>query len=225
MNTIFTPSNLVDTTYLDRLLLDEKGRLKLFSAEEVLRVPNPQLRIWLQRTGRYSLPTMERIAFLKKAIGERSALEVAAGNGDLGSLLGIGMSDSYMQQQLVMQAYYASLGCAPTNPPPDVERLEAEAAIEKYRPEVVVASWLTQKYQDGDEGPPAIGSSIFGPDEAKIIGACRTYIHIGNQDTHRDKRAFALPYVKYEGMPWLLSRARRPEKNAIWIWGPHNTPE
>jgi hypothetical protein len=90
--------------------------------------------------------------------------------------------------------------------------LEAVEAIEKYRPQVAVASWLTQKYVRGDTQ----GFSD-GTDEEKIVIFVDTYIHIGNAGSHATKRILRYPHMEYK-FDWLITRSLPPEDNVIYVW-------
>jgi len=113
-----------------------------------------------------------------------------------------------------MQAYYASLGQRTIDYPKWIEKLTARAAIEKYKPEVVVGSWVTQLYKGDD---PKVGASVLGIDEEAILDAGITYVVIGNQNVHGDKRIMTVPHQEF-AFPFLRSRARYPEQDRIWIW-------
>jgi hypothetical protein len=206
-----------DLAPLDDLLLDPATkRLRPLPAATLRQIPALQLRGWCVKRARYQLITNELVDWLRSRIGGRSAIEVGAGQGDLGAALKIPMSDSGMQQIPDVYLYYRSIGQEPTNPPYDVRRIDALGAIRASRPQVVIAAWLTQAYESGDE-QAAIGSSVYGPDERAIVESVQTYIHIGNAATHGDKRILALPHEEYRP-PWLVSRAADQSQNVIWVW-------
>jgi hypothetical protein len=116
-----------------------------------------------------------------------------------------------------MKAYYHSIYQEPTNPPAWVTRLDAEQALEAYKPQVILAAFVTQKYEPGDEREPKIGSSIHGHDEVKIIREVETYIHVGNEETHKDKRALRRTHRSIKAN-WIVTRAFDQTKNVIWVW-------
>jgi hypothetical protein len=203
----------------DAAWLGPDGRLRELPAEAFDVDPKERF-LWCAKRARYGLPTAELLAFLRDTIDGRPALEIGAGQGDLGRLLGIPMTDSGEQTSLDMRAYYALLGHAVTEPPPDVERLRALEAIEKHKPAVVIASWVTQLYLAGDEGPPRIGSSLLGVDELELLQRVPCYVHIGNEGSHRQKRALSLHHREIRA-PWIVSRSLKPADNFIAIWGSH----
>lgn len=202
---------------LDRLLLDG-DRIKLLPASFYDQFEWMSLRLWCHARAFYTIPTIELIEWLKAKIDDRSAIEVAAGNSSIGFHLGIPASDSYCQHLPDLQLYYETNGQPITKPLPEVEKLEAVAAVTKYHPQVVVASWLTQKYQAGDESG-AVNSSIYGADESEILNRVETYIHIGSRLSHGDKRILKYPYQEIE-LPGLITRGAG--QSVIYVWDKTN---
>ncbi len=190
---------------LDQKLLDPSGNLLLHPNAFYNELDHTKLRIWCSQRGRYTLPTVEFVEWLKEVIGDRSCIEIGAGKGDLARHLGIKATDSYMQETPHVKAYFASVKQATTNPPADVERLEARAAVRKYRPQVVIGSWITGK------------TELFGgTDEQYIVGQAEVYIHIGNRKTHGRKKILELPYDEYRIQ--VVTRASTQSENVIWVW-------
>lgn len=197
------------------------GRAELVPSATLAAMPWLDLVMWCYATARYGLVTSELVDWLRPLLVGRKAIEVGAGQGDLGFHLGIHQTDSAAQVLAdagLLKLAYIAMGQTPTDPPIDVERVDAATAVAKHRPHVVVASWLTQKYQAGDERPPRVGSSVYGVNECDLIDSVETYIHIGNASVHGDKRALQLPHKVFE-FPWLWSRSKNPTLNRIWIWG------
>lgn len=203
------------THYLDSVL-NPGGKLPLFSAEFYRPIPTMDLIKWAYANAVYCFPTIELIDFLKNQIGENSAIEVGSGNNGLCDHLGIIGTDSYMQRRPeIMFLYHNMMGQRTTNPPSNVQKLEAKEAVDKHKPHTVVASWLTQIYkQDEDE---KVGSSIEGADEEYIIDNVSCYILIGNRKVHGDKRILKLPHEEISPS-WLVSRSQFPTENVIYIW-------
>ena len=127
----------VDTGYLDELLLD-RGLVRPVRWKKLRCVPQAHLKVWCVRQGVYQLPTCELIDWLKEAIAGRTAIEICAGRSCLGRSLGIPMSDSYLHLHPDMHRMYQILKQTPTQPPGDVERLTANEAVAKYKPQVVI---------------------------------------------------------------------------------------
>ncbi len=193
--------------------LDPQGRfLRALPASVCLAERRETLQSFAVVTARYVIPTLELIEWLRNEIGERSALEICAGQGDLGHHLGIRMVDDYQQTKPMLADYYRLLGQAPTSPPPDVREMDAVKAVRKFKPDVVVGGFVTHRFFAG-----MAGGNQYGPIEEEIIEACSTYIMIGNERTHADKPILKLPHRTYK-FPWLVTRARFPEANAIFVW-------
>lgn len=200
-----------DTSYIDAALL-ERGRLRLLPKAYYDEINPAHLRLWLHLTARYSVPTVESIAYLRDRIGGRSAIEVGAGNGDLGYHLGILSTDSYQQQHDPQTVYAMQTHKQPqTNPPRDVLSITANDAVEFYRPQVVVASWLTHRY-DGVDG------NYLGPLEAAFLVHAETYLHIGSTSTHARKPLLRRPHsVTFDA--GLVGRGRfGPGRDVVFEW-------
>lgn len=197
---------------LDNVLLDG-DRMKLLPAAEYSKYPHDFIRGWATIRARYTFPTIELVQWLKERIGTSTALEVCAGMGDLGYHLGIPQSDSAMQSENAqIKAFYKLIMQTATDPPPDVMREDAVESVKKHKPDIVIASWLTQKQLPGETtGNP------LGPDEEEILRHCKTYIHIGNDDTHGEKRILKYPHHVIRA-DWIISRAARPVNNNITVW-------
>lgn len=225
---VLEPCNLAP---LDAELLDPvTGRVRVKPAAAVLAIPSNDLSFWALKRARYGLVTEELIAFLRVLLGVRlgreglhdtrpftpnEAIEIAAGMGDLGGALGVHMTDSAVQTSREMRQLYGSLGQAVVDPPKDVERLDALAAVRKHRPSIVITSWCTQLYKPGDTH-----ASVYGVDEEWLLSKespVELYIHIGHDDSHGTKRILALPHEEVRA-DWLVSRSTDQTKNAIWMW-------
>jgi hypothetical protein len=201
--------------YLDALLLDENGRMRLLGADEYRDMPLLHIRIWATLHGRYGIPTKELIAWLKERIGGRKALEIGAGCGDLGFHLGIPMTDSFQQvEDPDTVVYFAINRVRPTLPAPDVDKEDAENAVRRRRPQVVIASYLTEKY---DPRKHHTTGNMHGPREDYILERCDTYIFIGNEAVHGKKRLCKVPHETFR-YPWLITRSKYTDSNVIYVW-------
>lgn len=196
----------------DRLLLDDTGRIKLLPAEFYNQLDRVELRIWCHFRSRYSITTLELVQWLKDRIGDRTAIEIGAGNADLGFHLGIHSTDSHAQQAPEIARFYKETGQIPTDPPDFVEKIEAIKAIKKYRPQVVVGAWITEKYTT-----EVAQNNIYGVDDLAILRNTREYIHIGSQKIHGSKSILSKPHKTFE-FPWLVSRASDPIDDTITCW-------
>lgn len=211
---------VIDLAAYDAQLLDDKGRMRLLPAVELNAINrNDELGSWCIQRARYGLVTKELVEFLHREVlrGSTSdALEIGAGMGDLGRHLGVRMTDAAIQTHPKVRAYYDVLQQAICDPPVDVERIDGRKAVRLYKPRIVIGSWVTQLYAEGDQ-QNQIPSSIFGVNEEDIVKSVEVYVHIGNDQTHAGKRILALEHQEFYA-PWLVSRATYQDLNCIRIW-------
>lgn len=73
---------------------------------------------------------------------------------------------------------------------PNVQRFAADAAVRHFRPEVVIAAWVTHRY---DPKRHHAGGNEIGVDEIDILAHCQHYILIGNTHVHRHKEIWRRP--------------------------------
>lgn len=206
-----------NVTYLDKILLNEDGLFNIYPADYLRSINLEHLMVWANKKGFYCLPTTELIDWLRNRIAGRRTIEICAGNGAISRALGIIGTDSYIQTSAAMVTYYTAFGQKPIEPPIDIYKLEANDAVDHFKPKVVVASFATQKYLPGDEGPPVIGSSIYGVDELSLLPKIQTYISIGNDSVHQDKRIRQFPFEIYR-FDWLFTRCLNQSLNHICVW-------
>ncbi len=161
----------------------------------------------------YQIPTIELLEWLDAEIPDKqTAIEIGAGHGEFGRMLGIRSTDSYMHTRPEIQAWYAAGGQKTTIPLPRVEKLDANAAVCKYNPTTVFGSWITQY---GLEGL----SSMYGVREWEILRhpSVRRYILIGNDAVHGEKEILTAG-PKIHRHPGLVGRGMDPSLNAIYDW-------
>lgn len=207
----------VDVAYLDERWLSEDGRIKLLPAAAFRSVPPEHLRYWMHCKARYSLPTVELVEWLRERIAGRTALELGCGNGDLYHHLGIRGTDSGVQAETTLSALFQMMGQVPTRPRREVRIIDAESAVQKWRPEVAIASYLTRRFnpiidQEGDAQ-----ASAYGPHEEVILANVCCYIHIGNRGSHDEKTVLTRPHEELQ-FPWLVTRGD-PALDVIYVWG------
>jgi len=202
---------------LDALLLDERGRMRLHPAATYRALDQTELRYWANARARYTLPTVELIDWLRARIAGRKAIEIGAGMGDVGLHLGVKMTDSGVQSRNpAVLAWYASKGCVSTNPPPGVIICDANKAVKRFKPDVVIGCFITQLFKNGDD-VRGIGSSVYGVDEGKLLRRVREYIHVGATSVHFQKRILEQEHDELS-FPWIVTRAHDQSTNRIWIW-------
>lgn len=199
-------------------LLDQDGRLRLLPSAAYDDIAPDTLRYWCNRNSRYGLPTSELIGWLRDLIGNRKAIEIGSGNGDLSYHLGIPGTDNKMQARLDIAAYYMAMGQPVVDYPDWVQEMDALEAVRLHKPEVTIASWVTH-WIDPELPPPVGGGNMFGVKEDVIIETGTTYVMLGNLAVHRHKPILALPHEEH-ALPFLRSRSLKPELDRVFIWRP-----
>lgn len=200
-------------------LMDERfgsgNNIKIATVEALRTVSLVEIQVWCVKNAMYQVPTLELIQWLRPQIAGKKAIEICAGKGVLGKAFEIPTTDSHMQMRKEIRAYYASLGQPVIEPPDFVEKLDAMEAVRKYEPEVVIASWATQLWKSKADR----NASMFGVDEDALLDfpSVKTYIHIGNEGVHGDKRILRRPH-KREHLPFLVSRAHNQAANIVYTW-------
>lgn len=203
-----------DVRDLTPTLLDETGQLRIVAAAELASTSPEERLLFGARHGFYGLPTKELCAFLRQRIAGRSAIEIGAGHGRLAAELGIPATDNWQQEEPALKAHYARIKQATVPYGAHVEKLSAAEAVAKYKPQVVVACWVTHLY---DPARPEAEGSVFGVDEESILASCDEYILIGNEHVHRGKAIWTRPHERLTP-PWLYSRAANGSPDFIAIW-------
>lgn len=194
----------------NELLLDAMGRFVVRSAAEVDALPRPWLQVWCAKMGVYSVPTAELVDWLRTLIGDRSAIDVAAGHGALGRSLGIPTTDARTAELPEYARHYREWNQPSPWVPPDVETLDALAAVQKYRPAVVICAWGTERWSPGMRK-----GHVLGLDEAAILSRVSTYVHIGVRGLHAHSK---LPRPSEVLQPaWLRSRSSVAD-DFICVW-------
>jgi hypothetical protein len=126
------------------------------------------------------------------------------------------MTDNYNQEMPDVKKYYAITGQPTIRYGKDVEKLDALEAQAKYKPQVIIGSWVTQ-WIDPNLPPPPGGGNMYGIKEPELLERLPpggSYIHIGAHGIHDFKKILALPHETYE-LPFL--RSRRPD-NVVYVW-------
>lgn len=142
-----------DVTYLNDILLDEDGFLKVLDSSVLKDLNYTHLRLFCSKNGIYQLITTELVEWIKDRIDGRRAIEIGSGNGSVAKALGITATDSFMQERREIASYYKASGQAPVKYGKNVKRFDAKKAIKKLKPRVVIACWVTQIYKpDSDQG-------------------------------------------------------------------------
>lgn len=204
----------LDIAPLNALLFDEHGNLKALPSAELRKIPFQYLQIFCAQHAIYTIPTQELIVYLKYLIKGRSAIEICAGHGAIGRLLGIPSTDSYCQQDTdFLKWYYQKLGQNPTAPQTDVLKFEALQAVKHFKPAVVIGSYVTQMWLSKRD----THASIYGVREDILFDRVKTYIKIGNLDVHSTMRLHKRAHEE-NNFPFLVTRSPIQGNNRIFIW-------
>lgn len=203
-----------DTRDIAPDVFDSAGNLRVMPASFYVQTTEAErLRLCVEQ-GLYCLPTTELVEHLRGLIGGQRAIEIGAGNGVMAKALGIPATDNRMQEMPHYKAKYKQLGQAVVRYGDNVERLDASVAVKRYRPKVVIAAWVTHRY---NPRRPEAGGNEIGAVEEDVVKACDMYVVIGNEWVHRAKSIWALPHdIDYPA--WLYSRAHNGSRDFIAVW-------
>lgn len=199
---------------IDARLFDAEGTLRPMPSEWWQSKTREEKMVFGHANALYSFPTHESIAILREWIGDREALEIGAGNGAYCKALGIRGTDNKMQRWPEIQAIYAAHGQPSIRYGAHVEEIGGNDAVVQYRPQVVLAAWVTHKFVPTR---PECKGNMYGVSEHAILSSVDEYIFIGNTNTHQlkpmfqDLNAGLIPSHYIEdfqvGLPCLHSRA------------------
>jgi hypothetical protein len=206
--------NLHEVRDISPEILDADGHPRVVSAKVYRDTTQEERSRLCVEHGLYGLPTTELVDYLRTLIAGRSAIEIGAGNGVLAKALGIRATDSRMQEDPKIAALYDAVRQPVVRYGDQVERLDAVQAIRKYKPQVVVACWVTHKY---DAKRHAAGGNQFGVAEEKILAACENYIFVGNVQVHAGKSIWSRPH-DLEFPPFVFSRAFNGSPDFVANW-------
>lgn len=201
---------------MDQSFLDADGLVKVVHQSFVDALPVDELRYYCHVRAIYTIVTHELLRLLNQFLESHASIEIGAGNGTLARGLGIRATDNKMQELPMVQLQYAKNGQPTIQYPKDVEKLDAIAAIKKYRPKVVIGSWITSSKANILPIP-----EIEFPNEERIMELCDTYVLIGNLKTHKNNLLWNTKKYKQEFLDGFMndnvvrSRATDPDKDFI----------
>lgn len=176
---------------------------------------SPEERAWLgHRYGLYLLPTIELCDWLSEHIGDRRAIEIGAGNGQMAARLGIVATDSMLQTRADISALYDLVGQPPVLYGPAVRKLEASEAVRKLHPNVVIGAWVTHRWNPRQ---PGRGGNEHGPKMDWILNRIDEYILIGNERVHAKNPLWKRPHEIHH-LPFQYSRATNGSPDFVAIW-------
>ena len=198
----------IDLTQMNQeILLDGKIIIHPYSFYE--KYSDNDIKYFMHQHGIYVLPTQELIDYLKTMI-VGNAIEIGAGNGSIGRNLGIPITDSRMQEWEEVKILYALSGQPVIIYPDDIETLNAEEAIAKYKPDTIIGAFITHKFN-------GIDGNAFGVVEEDLLNVTKRYINIGNKITHKSKPILNRPHEEYY-FDWIITRGNLKKENRIFIF-------
>jgi hypothetical protein len=206
----------INIKHLEDLMIHD-GKIVPVPFSMIKDIPQEEISLFCHKHALYQFPTTELIDFIRNEIGGESAIEIGAGNGCIGRSVGIIMTDNMMQTWDDIKKVYSVTGQPTITYGKDVEDIPALDAVERFKPKVVVACWVTHKWHEG----MATGN-MYGVEEQDMfkLGVGK-YIHIGNENHttgHTYKPILNKYPVKKYRFPWLVSRSMQRELNTIYIF-------
>lgn len=195
-------------------VLDERGRIQVLDQKYWATTTQQERMLFGHRNGIYGFPTVELVERLEEIIGQRSAIEIGAGHGVLAEALGIVATDSKQQLMPKYRVIYLASGQPPVQYGPNIEEIHASRAVRKYKPDVVIGSWVTHKW---DARRPDAGGNEDGVDMSDILLNCKLLVLIGNRHTHRNNGLWKREHT-IETPDWLYSRKHHDEPDFIATW-------
>ena len=201
-----------DLTEIEDLLF-KNGEFQLVSAKEILKFSEAHIVQFGSKYALYTIPTLELIKALRELIGEDRAVEIGSGVGIIGKALGIRCTDNFCQERPELKKHYQKYHQQTVNYGPHVLKRDAEWVAKKWRPDVILGSWITHRYSEELKS-----GNAYGPDEEIILNHCKRYILLGNAKTHDVK-----PIMKYNpqiisDFPGYITRSTSPKDNKVYIW-------
>ncbi len=131
--------------------------------------------------------------------------------GVIGRSLGIPITDNKMQEVPEVKSYYDGVKQPIIKYPRDIIEMDAHDAVRRYKPAIVIGSYITHKWRPG-----MTSGNQYGVDNLKIARSVRAYYMIGNLRTHRDD-----PAMKYldgiEHHDFLYTRGDK-DTSVIFRW-------
>ena len=207
----FTIASPVDISRLEKLTGAASGLIRPVPSKMVEECGFEQLRMFLHKYGLYTMPTTELIEYLAGIIAGKRAIEIGAGMGVIGRALGIPVTDNKMQAWPSVKAYYDLMRQPTIRYPVDIIELDAHEAVKRYRPQVVIGSYITHRWRPG-----MTSGNQYGVDNLKIARKVEAYYMIGSLTTHMQD-----PAMKHldgiERHDFLYTRGGK-ENSVIFRW-------
>jgi hypothetical protein len=199
---------------LSPLALDHDGHIRVLPAAFWAATTVSERGLFGHRHGIYGFPTIELVEHLTEVIAGRPAIEIGAGNGVLAQALDIPATDNRMQIKDRYRRIYEETGQPIVNYGNNIIELDAQAAVRRYKPAVVIGCWVTHKYNLHRHD---LGGNEIGIDEADVINNVDEYVVIGNDHVHRQKPTWNLPHTRTHPA-FVYSRATNGTRDFIATW-------
>lgn len=177
-------SGMVDISGIEEATNAKTGMIQPITLEQAQQFSWQEIRVFLHHYALYTLPTVELIDYLANIIKGKTAIEIGCGLGVIGRTLGIPITDNKMQEWPDVKKHYEAFRQPTIKYPSDVEELDALAAVEKYKPDVVIGSYITHKWDDR-----TMSGNWWGVDTLQLIKNVPEYYMIGNLLTHKNDPA------------------------------------
>lgn len=203
---------LEDLKEMEEFLLPN-GEYELPHYNELVNFSKAQIIQFGNKHAMYTLPTIELIEELKKLIGDSEAIEIGAGNGIIARELNIRATDNYCQELPEIKHYYELVQQPIVKYGKNVIKLDAEEAVKTLKPDIVIGSWITHKWNDSLQS-----GNCHGPNEEIILDNCRAFIHLGNKKTHDQKPINKHLHETITNFPGYVTRSINPELNCVYIY-------
>lgn len=199
---------------ISELVLDQRGHIRILPAAFWDTTTPAERALFGHHHAIYNFPTTELVAYLHELIDGRSTIEIGAGNGVLAKALDIPATDNRMQAKAKYRRIYESQGQPTVTYGRNVIELDASRAVDRYEPDVVIACWVTHKW---DPRRHWAGGNEIGVDEGDIISRVQQYVVIGNDHVHQNKPIWELPHV-HNHLPFIYSRAANGRSDFLATW-------
>jgi len=186
-------------------ILPHYNELKCFTTEQLVKFGYTYAM--------YTLPTIELIETLHKMTVNSDTIEIGSGNGIIAKELNIRATDNYCQELSEVKTYYNLLKQPIIEYGKNVVKIDAETIAKKLKPDIILGSWITHKYDYSLKS-----GNAYGPNEEIILDNCKTYIMLGNEATHDIKPIRKHEHKKYHDFNGYITRSIQPEKNCVYIW-------
>lgn len=200
-----------DVRAVRKVVMDGR-RMRILPASVWRSLDWNAVRLVLHNTGTYVVPTEELLDYLDELIGDYKTIEIAAGNGWIGRELDIPLTDSCLQRDNKVVALSYKMMEQPTiHYPKDIIKLEASAAVRRFKPHTVLGCFATHKWRDDVQQ-----GNCWGIDFEDIYAHVQRIILVGNIKIHGYNPLMELPHQTIE-LPGLITRCND-DLNRIFIW-------